>query len=80
MADEEVLKGSQTKCSLIGRRSSSLKRVARCCAAAEVQVANNGQEDLEHTLLAYVLRDVTWTRRLEELLGTDAADQGCSGY
>ena len=46
-------KNSQTKCQLIGWRSSSLKRVARSNAAAEVQAANNGQEDLEYTRLAY---------------------------
>ena len=53
VADEEVLKGSQAKSSLIGWMSSSLKRVARSSAAAEVQAANNGQEDLEHTRLAH---------------------------
>ena len=47
------LKGSRTKCSLIGGRSSSPKRVARSCVVAEVQAANNGQEDLEYSRLAH---------------------------
>ena len=51
MADDDILKGNQAQCALIGWRSSSLMRVARSGAAA--QAASNGQEDLEYTGLAY---------------------------
>ena len=61
MADEAILKGGQAKGSLIGWRSSSLKRVARSSAAAEVQAASNGQEDSRKHETC-VPPDVTWTR------------------
>ena len=82
-ADASILQGAVTKCSVIGWKSSSLKRVARSSAAAEVQAANNGQEDLEYTRLAYfeisrgpINLDDPWTnvREIRGALVIDAKD------
>ena len=51
-ADADIMDGACSKVSVIGWTSYSLKRVASSSATAEMQAANDGQEDLEYTRLA----------------------------